>query len=256
MTVCQLYAFLNEKIPSSLSCEWDNDGLMCCPEGEHKAERVLIALDITEQVVKQAIEGEYDVILSHHPLMFHPLKALNDGNHVAKKVISLIQHGICAMSFHTRLDAVAGGVNDTLAHQLGLKNVVPFISDDGHTIGRVGEYEQEMTLQDFAMLVKKELSAPVVQYSCANRPVRRVAVLGGDGKEDVAAARAVGADTYLTGNLRHDQMTDAPECSINLITAGHFHTEHPVCQRLRELVLEADGNIQVTVVNSDPVKTV
>lgn len=256
MTVCQLYAFLNEKIPSALSCEWDNDGLMCCPDTERKAERVLIALDITEEVVKQAINEKYDVVLSHHPLVFHPLKAIHDGNHVAKKAIALIQHGITAMSFHTRLDAVAGGVNDTLAQVLGLKKVTPFASEDGHTIGRVGEYDKELPLQDFASLVKKTLSAPMVQFSDACKPVRRVAVLGGDGKEDIAAAKAAGADTFLTGNLRHDQMTDAPECGINLVTAGHFYTEHPVCQRLCELVHEADCSIHVTVVNSDPVKTI
>jgi putative NIF3 family GTP cyclohydrolase 1 type 2 len=98
--------------------------------------------------------------------------------------------------------------------------------------------------------------APTVQFSDACKSVRRVAVLGGDGKEDIAAAKAVGADTFLTGNLRHDQMTDAPECGMNLVTAGHFHTEHPVCSRLCELVREADCSIHVTVVNSDPVKTV
>ncbi len=253
MTVFQLYAFLNEKIPPSLSCTWDNDGLMCCPDGTREVKRVLVALDVTEEVVKQAVSGKYDVILSHHPLVFHPLKALNEENHVAKKLMTLVRHGISVMSFHTRLDAVHGGVNDTLAQCLGLSRVVPF-GDEG--IGRIGEYGAEMSLQAFAARVRQALDAPAVQYSAANLPVRRVALLGGDGKDDVAAAKAAGADTFLTGNLRYDQMADAPECGMNLVTAGHFHTEAPVCRRLCELVLEADAHLFVTAVHSDPVKIV
>lgn len=253
MTVTQLYAFLNEKIPPALSCAWDNDGLMCCPDGAREVTRVLVALDVTDAVVQQAILERYDVILSHHPLVFHPLKTLNGENHVARKLMLLIRHGIAVMSFHTRLDAVAGGVNDTLAQCLGLKQVVPF-GEEG--IGRMGTFEEEIPLQVFAMRVRQTLSAPSVQYSSACLPVRRVALLGGDGKDDVAAAKAAGADTFLTGDLRYDQMADAPECGMNLVTAGHFYTEEPVCRRLCELALEADAQLVVTTVHSNPVQTV
>lgn len=253
MTVEQLYAFFNEKIPPALSCTWDNDGLMCCPDGAREVKRVLVALNVTEDVVRLAIRERYDVILSHHPLVFHPLKALNNEEHVAKKLMMLIPHGIAVMSFHTRLDAVDGGVNDVLAQCIGLSRVVPF-GDEG--IGRVGEYDAEMSLEAFAMQVRRALSAPVVQYSSAGRSVRRVALLGGDGKDDVAAAKAVGADTFLTGNLRYDQMVDAPECGMNLVTAGHFYTEEPICRRLCALALEADAHLFVTAVHSDPVQTV
>ena len=101
MTVCELYKQLCDLIPSTLSCDWDNDGDMCMPEPEREVRRVLIALDITAEVVKTAIEGNYDLILSHHPLLFHGLKHLVAGEMTARKCIDLCRAGISAYSFHT-----------------------------------------------------------------------------------------------------------------------------------------------------------
>ena len=253
MTVHELYTFLNEKIPTALSCDWDNDGLMCCPDGERKVSRVLVALDITAAVVEEAIAGDYDVILSHHPLIFRPLKALNSYDPVAKKVIRLMQSGIAAMSFHTRLDAVVGGVNDTLAAALQLSDVLPF-GENGEEIGRVGTLSAPMALCEFAERVKAVTGAPCVQVADAGRTVSRVALLGGGGSGDADAARACGADTYLTGELKHNQLTDAPEYGMNLIAAGHFYTENLICIRLCELALEADPKLEIYITNSNAVR--
>ena len=255
MKIHELYRFLDTRIPSALSCEWDNDGLMCCANGEREAKKILVALDITAAVVEEAIAGKYDVILSHHPLIFRPLRALNDFDPVAKKVIRLMRAEIAAMSFHTRLDAVAGGVNDTLAEALLLSNVEPF-GENGEAIGRIGTLAEPMSLGDFAERVKRVTGAPTVQISNAGMPVLRVALLGGGGAGDADAARAAGADTYLTGELKHNQLTDAPECGMNLIAAGHFYTENLICDRLASLVKEADPNLEVHVTNSNAVRFV
>lgn len=251
MTVKELYLFLNEKIPPSLSCPWDNDGLMCCPDPDAAVRRVLVALDMTEDVVKTAVSGGYDLILSHHPLIFSPLRALNHDDPIAKKVIALIRGGIAAFSFHTRLDAVEGGVNDLLAEHLGLDRVTAF-GADGEAIGRIGELPQESTLLEFAERVKLATGAPSVTLSDAGRSVKRVAVLGGSGSDDVISAILAGADTYLSGELKHNWLTEAPERSINLIAAGHFYTENQVCYRLCELVSEADPTVVVDVIDSNP----
>ena len=255
MKIHELYRFLDTRIPSELSCEWDNDGLMCCANGEREAKKILVALDITAAVVEEAIAEKYDVILSHHPLIFRPLRALNDFDPVAKKVIRLMRAEIAAMSFHTRLDAVAGGVNDTLAGALSLSNVEPF-GENGEAIGRIGTLAEPMSLGDFAERVKRVTGAPMVQISNAGMPVLRVALLGGGGAGDADAARAAGADTYLTGELKHNQLTDAPECGMNLIAAGHFYTENLICDRLASLVKEADPNLEVHVTNSNAVRFV
>lgn len=255
MNVRELYAFFNEKIPPSLSCEWDNDGLMCCPEPEREVRRVLVALDMTAAVVQRAVDGNYDAVISHHPLIFSPLRAVETGDPVARKVIHLLRAGITAMSFHTRLDAVKGGVNDVLASRLGLIGMEPF-GEQGEEIGRIGTLPQPMAAPDFAALVKAELGADSVVFSDAGKPVQRVAVLGGSGSDDVKAAVRAGADSYLSGELKHNWLTEAPERGINLFAAGHFHTEHPICERLREWVLEADSHITVEVVNSNPTKVI
>lgn len=255
MKIHELYKFFNEKIPTSLSCDWDNDGLMCCGDPEREVRRVLVALDITAAVVAEAIAGKYDLVLSHHPLIFRPLRAVEPNDPVAKKVLKLLQAGITAMSFHTRLDAVVGGVNDTLADALGLVDVVPF-GNGGETIGRIGTLKEAMPVEEFAKRVKSVTGAPWVQLSDAGIKACRVAVLGGGGSGDVDAARAAGADTYLTGELKHNQLTDAPEWGINLIAAGHFYTEDLICSRLCELALEADPTLEVRVVNSNAVRMI
>ncbi len=242
MTVIELYRFLDKNIPSSLSCEWDNDGLMCCPNGEREVKRVLITLDVTAEAVQKAKDEGCDVIISHHPLIFKGLKAVNADSCVAAKTMELIKNGITAMSFHTRLDALTGGVNDTLARKLGVNNAVPFGNDE-EAIGRIGTLAAPMKLGDFAKQVKRSLGAPAVLCTDAGREVYTVALLGGEGGDDIAAAKAAGADTYVSGRLGYHAMTDAPECGMNLIEAGHFYTEFPVCDRLAELVKSADANI-------------
>lgn len=255
MTTSELYAFLDARIPSSLSCEWDNDGLMCCPDGNREVKKILIALDLTAEVVQAGIDGGFDALLSHHPLIFQPVRNLSGDDAVTKKVIALIRAGITAMSFHTRLDAVAGGVNDVLAAGLGLLDVKPF-GENGEALGRIGTLPAPMPAEEFAGRVRDFTGAPTVELSPAGIPVCRVAVLGGGGADDAAAAFAAGADTYVTGELKHHQLTTAPENRMNLIAAGHFYSENPVCARLAELVAEADPSIRVTVMNSYPAKRI
>ncbi len=250
MKVSELYAALSARIPAALSCSWDNDGLMCCPDPAREVRRVLIALDVTGRVIDEAERGNYDVILSHHPLIFTPLRALTPNSPVGAKLIRLVQKGIAVMSFHTRLDAVEGGVNDCLAALLSLSDVTPF-GNDGEEIGRVGNLKQPMPLDRFAARVKELLGADALTVADAGRAVRRVAVLGGSGSDDVAAAIAAGADTYLSGELKHNYLTDAPDMGINLVAAGHFYTEDPVCRVLRELVLQADAGIEVALTDSN-----
>ena len=255
MTVKELYRFLEERIPRSLSCDWDNDGLMCCPNTEREVRRVLVALDVTASVAEYALSNGYDLIVSHHPMIFRPIGAVAPGKPVADKTIALLLGGVSVMSFHTRLDAVEGGVNDVLARALGLCDVSPF-GQNGETIGRIGTLPEAMSLNDFARRVKTATGAPYVQISSAELPVHRVALLGGGGADDADAAKAAGADTYLTGELKHHQLTDAPETGMNLIMGGHFYTENLVCARIRELLLAADDALTVTLIDSNPVQFV
>lgn len=255
MTVKELYEKLEERIPRSLSCSWDNDGLMCCADENKEVHRVLVALDITAEIVEKAIAGGYDAVVSHHPFVFRPLKAVEPSFPVAKKVIRMLVAGVSAISFHTRLDAVCGGVNDTLADALGLTEVIPF-GNDGETIGRIGYLKTECSLEDFAKQVKAVTDAPCVTVADGGVPVKRVAILGGSGSDDVMAAKSAGADTYLSGELAHHYLTDCPELEINLIAAGHFYTENPICEKLRQVLLEIDSHLTVDLANSNRIRII
>jgi dinuclear metal center YbgI/SA1388 family protein len=233
MTVTELYKRLDARIPSALSCDWDNDGLMVCPDGNAAIGRVLVTLDVTERAVETAVAGGYDLILSHHPLIFRPLKRLTD-----PRLTELIRAGIAVMSFHTRLDALEGGVNDVLASLFSLEETQRFHKEG---IGVIGTLPAPMPAPAFAALVKERLGSPFLETVLRERPCRRIAVVGGDGKDFWPAAAAAGADTYLTGSMSYNGMIDASASGMSLIAAGHFETENPVLSFLAALTDAAVG---------------
>ncbi len=233
MTVSELYQKLEERIPRSLSCEWDNDGLMLCPDGNAEVKKVLFTLDVTEKAVERAIEGGFDLIVSHHPMIFRPIKGITD-----PKLIKLIQNGISVMSFHTRLDAVEGGVNDALAAIFGLTDTARF-TEEG--IGVIGTLPTPLSSEDLVTLTKETLGSPKIEAILQGRPCRRLAVVGGDGKDFIEAAAEAGADAYLTGSMSYNSMTDGEALGMTLVAAGHYETENPVLPRLAEWVNEITG---------------
>ena len=257
MTISQFYAALEAVLPRSLSCDWDNDGISCCPDPTAEVKGVLIALDPTEDAVEEAVAHGCNVLLTHHPMLFRGLKTVDGHDTGSRKVIRLITHGITAMAFHTRLDAADGGVNDILAARLGLMNVEPFGEDGnpaGKPIGRVGELPEALSTDDFIETVKSALELPALIFAGCGKPVRRVAVMGGGGEDDIFAAVAAGADTYVTGELKYHHLCDAPYGEINLLMAGHYHTEAPVLGRLAELAADICPQIPVHIFRSSRVE--
>lgn len=252
MTVKDLYKRLEARIPRELAEPWDNDGLMCCADSLQEIHKVILTLDVTEDVVDYAIETGVDLIISHHPLIFRPLTSISEDNHVARKVIKLLENNVTVMSFHTRLDKVSGGVNDHLCKVLGIEDTVPFGEGD---LGRIGYIPEERLLDDFALHVKECLEADVVRVSDALNPVRHVAVVGGDGKSYVKDAIALGADTYISGRIGYNVMEEASEMGINLIEAGHYFTEQPITEFLRDLLYSFDPALSIEIVSSNLIKS-
>lgn len=250
MTVNELYKYLEERIPRELSCPWDNDGLMCCPDGEREVRKVLFCLDVTPPAIDHAIEGGFDLIVSHHPLIFQGLKTVSGELGRSGRVVKLIKNGISVMSFHTRFDAVEGGVNDVLADLFELSSVETVVSE-GIGMMRVGELKNEMTLDDFASLVCEKLGCEHLNYSAASGKVKRLALLGGGGGDYIRQAHIAGADTYLSGELGYHKMTDCADDEINLVEAGHYFTERPALARLSELVRSADPRIECEIFETD-----
>lgn len=253
MTVREIYNRLSARIPEELREPWDNDGLMCASDDAKEVRRALVTLDVTEEVVDYAIANRFDLILSHHPLIFRPLGALNEDSHVARKVIRLIKHDVAVISLHTRADKVAGGVNDTLCEVIGIKDATPFGEGD---LGRIGMLDEEYNMEDFTYMLKDALGCDGIWVADACIPIQRVAVVGGDGKDYVKAALAEGADTYISGRLGYNIMTEAGEMGINLIEAGHFFTEQPVTGFFQSLLMRMDSDMYVEVLDSNVIKLV
>ena len=253
MTVREVYNKLEERIPATLREPWDNDGLMVTADDSREVRRALVTLDVTEEVVDYAIANHFDLILSHHPLIFRPLGAINEDSHVARKVIRLIQHDIAVISMHTRADKVDGGVNDTLCDLLGIKEAIPFGEGD---LGRIGTLDEEYNMEDFAYMLRTVLGAEGILVADACIPIQRVAVVGGDGKGYVAPALAAGADTYISGRIGYNVMTEAGEMGINLIEAGHFFTEQPLTTFFQSLLMRMDPEMYVEILDSNVIKLV
>ena len=245
MTVREFYKALCALIPRELGCEWDKDGMSVCPDPDREVRRVLVALDAPAAVVDQAIAEGYDLIFTHHPMLWGGLKAVCADDHDGAKVIGLCRAGISAVAFHTRIDAAEGGVNDKLALLVGLENV-EVVGDE--RIMRVGTLAEPIPAAEFAARVKDVLGAPAVLCADAGKKVHRVAVVGGSGKSEVALAIASGADTFLTGELKYSQYCDTDK--LNLLVAGHFYTERHICPRLCALAVKVAPDARADTFNS------
>jgi dinuclear metal center YbgI/SA1388 family protein len=250
MTVGELYKELSAIYPESLRCEWDNDGLMCTDDLDREVNSVLIALDVTQNTVDYAIENGFDLIISHHPLVFSSQKSLVPYKYTQNKLIKLIKAGVSVFSFHTRLDAVQGGVNDVLCNLLGLENIT---IDPVEPVGRIAETSEKIDISTFVKNVKSSINTPFVLYNGEN-DVKRVYVVGGDGKDMIGRALELGADTLLTGRASYNTIIDAKDMGLNIIEAGHFFTENPVCTKIESDIKSINSDIKTEVFSSYDLK--
>lgn len=256
MNVSELYKELNGRIPQSLSCDWDKDGLEACPEPLRDVKRVLVSLDVTDAVIAYAQERGCDAVISHHPLFFGGLGAVNALDPSGARAVKLARSGISVMSFHTRLDAMRGGVNDVLASLIGLQSVEAVGEEQ---IMRIGTLERETDAESFASDLKTALShgsgarEAKITLCSVGKPVKRVAVLGGSGGDDIGLAAAYGADAFVTGELKYHQLLSADDVGMSLICGGHFFTEYPVCVFLKNTVSEICPSADVEIFFSNKI---
>ena len=250
-TVREIYQYLDGLAPFSLQMEFDNAGFLV-GRGERAVSKILVSLDITEEVAEEAAELGAELIVSHHPVIFRPAKSVTDGDPDGRVLLALAEHRIAAICAHTNLDAVAGGVNDALAQKLGLVQSEQLHQDgvDGSGrpdgIGRVGSTTgAPMYAPAFAAFVKEALGANGVRYVDARRPVRRVAVGGGACADLLRDALALGCDTFVTADVKYDQFLEAKALGITLMDAGHYATEQVVCPKIVEYLARCFPALEV-----------
>lgn len=217
--------------PRDLAASWDNVGLLV-GEPDREVGRVLVALDVTPDVVREAVHGAYDLIVAHHPVMNvhwheHEMQTLRADTRLGRLLMELVKNGVSVICMHTNLDAAQGGVNDTMAARLGLDEVELLGDEEG--VGRIGVLPAPMTLMEFLSLVRKRLRPNGIRFAAGGKNVRRVAVGGGACGDFFIKAIARDCDTFVTADVKYNQFLDASAQGLNLIDAGHFPTEDVVC---------------------------
>ena len=221
----EIYEFLCSLAPLALQLGFDNSGFQL---GRRLApvNKALLALDITDEVIGEAKGLGASLLISHHPLIFDPLRSVTD-----TKLLRLIENGMSVISMHTNLDIAAGGVNDALASQFALSDVLP-LDEDG--CGRWGTLQEELSMQDFLFICKALLKTAGLRYYDSGRPVKHLAVMGGAGGDAVRTAFEKGCDTYLTADIKYHQFLLAKELGLNLIDGDHFCTENVIIPVLKD----------------------
>ena len=250
--VKDIFHYLDSIAPFATQLDFDNAGFLV-GRGDRQVHRLLVSLDITEEVAREAVERGAELVVSHHPVIFHPAKSVTDADPVARTLLALIEGGVAAICAHTNLHASVGGDNDALAQRLGLTDLSVLepsgVDGEGHTIGigRVGTLAggEAPGLAAFAAQVKEALGANGVRYVDAGKPVRRVAVGGGACGDMLELARAQSCDTFVTSDVKYNQFLDARDLGVNLIDAGHYPTENVVCPVLVQKLREAFPEVEV-----------
>lgn len=250
-TVLEVYNLLQKKAPFELQMDFDNSGFLV-GRAERHINRILVALDITEPVIEEAINCGAQLIVAHHPVIWGGAKSVTDQTPTGRKLLLMAEHGIAAICAHTNLDAVEDGVNDALAMKLGLADIGQLhqdgVDDQGrpYGIGRIGTVP-EQSLYDFALSVKELLGSNGIRLVDGGKPVRTVAVGGGSCSNMLRDAIAQGCDTFVTADVKYDGFLDAKALGINLIDAGHYPTENVVCPVLQSWLQDAFPDVDVLV---------
>ncbi len=217
ITVKDIIEFTETFAPLCTAADFDNCGLLV-GSSEQEITKVIVALDITPQVVKEAIDKGAQLIISHHPVIFNPLKKLSTDS----VPYMLAQSGITALCLHTNLDiAEDDGVNVCLAKALELSDIRIFPDE----FVCLGELSEALTTEDFAQLVKDKLHAECVCFTKGDKPIKTVGMCSGAGGDMYHCAVALGADVFLTGEAKHHEYLEAEATGIPMVVAGHFFTE-------------------------------
>lgn len=251
--------------PESYAVEGDPTGLHF-GRLDQEINKILVTLDIRPEVVEEAKEIGADFIFAHHPPIFKPVKRLTEDNPQQAMYADIIRAGIGVYAAHTNLDAAPGGMNDWLSDLYSLENTEVLrahttdeTSGQAIGIGRIGDLAEPMTLQAFGGFVKEKTGVNSLRMVVANkdRPVKRVAILGGDGGSYFEDALAKGADTFITGDVYYHTGHDMIAAGLNVIDPGH-HFESIVKDKMTDKFNEwnesKDWQVEVVAsqLNTDP----
>lgn len=261
--VSEILSYITEVAPVCWQESYDNSGLLV-GDANALVDKVLLALDLTEEVVDEAIENSFHLIISHHPLIFKGLKNILVDDTIGRIITKAIKNDISIAAMHTNLDNSFYGVNKVLAEKIGLKELkILHVNDSlnsGDDVleigsGMLGCFEEEMPEEEFLKLVKNSLEVKAIRHSgFLNKPIRKVAVCGGSGAFLIEDAKRCNADAYVTADLKYHDFFESDN-EILIIDAGHFETEQFTKQLFADIILKKNPKfaVQISKVNTNPV---
>ena len=247
--------FFETKYPKDLAYEWDNVGLQIGTLNK-EITGILIALDVTKDVLKEAIQKRANVIIAHHPLIFKPMNNILSDSYKGSVIETLLKEDIALYVSHTNYDLGHSGMNTVLANKLNLKN--PEILEyetQTHGIGKIGDFEP-MALKDALKVIKKRLNiqnARLISNKRDDKVIKKIAISGGSGASHMAMAKFKGADLYITGDVSYHQAHDMLQMGLSTLDIGHYVEKH-FMDALKEELSEAgvDAPIYTSGVDLDP----
>jgi dinuclear metal center YbgI/SA1388 family protein len=246
---------LEKKYPKANAESWDNVGLIVGKLNQ-EVRKVQLSLDATDKAIENAIKNSADLIITHHPMIFKPVKTITTMDNLGRKIIKLIENNKSLYAMHTNLDSSKDGLNDYILNLLGVEkskviDVNEFDNEVG--IGRLYTLSKEMNIDEYATFVKNSLKIKNIRIISENREkiIKKVALINGSGMSYWRKVKSLGADLFITGDIGYHDALDAKEAGINVFDIGHFESENCFVELLRKDI-EGMG-IEVITFNDGPV---
>lgn len=230
---------LNELYPESLKSSYDNVGLMVGSMTKD-VKKVLLALDLTREVMDEAIESGIDLIITHHPLLFHPLSMIDTDKDPGSIIRDLIKYDIANYAMHTNFDVVK--MNDYLSSLIGITNKQ--ILSESESLGIYGDIEP-MKVEDYILKVKDAFNISSCEYyGKPNIKISKVGIIGGSGSSRIDAAKEKNLDLFITGDVSYSRGLEAKRLGVNVLDVGHF-IEHLFTNVIFEDLKELDKTLEI-----------
>lgn len=240
--ISEIKNFMESWAKDDYQLSWDNSGSQI--EFKGYTESVMLALDISDKVIDKAIKMNSKLIITHHPMFFSGEKRIIEGTYRGDNIIKLIKNNISVFSYHTSMDIASDGVNDTLFEKLNLVNKKNFTLEEEKEMGLVGEFEKTYSLEGLLKFLEEKLDVKKIKvYGRDKREIKKVAILGGSGADFISAAKNLGLDAYITGDIKYHDGQRAYEEGIILIDVGHFYSEKIILQKIEKRLKENFSNL-------------
>ena len=240
--VNDIYNALNELAPFSSQVSWDNSGILVGNKS-NAVKKIMLTLDITYETAFEANKIGADLVISHHPVIFSPLKFLDESN----PAVILSKHNINAICMHTNFDIANGGMNDILCERLGLVPNEGEVLSEKDNIGRICNLSKPADIPTVAKWVKDALGCRVVRYNDTGKKISRIGICSGEGAEYFTDALQKGCQLLITGDIKHHDFIDAHNAGISLIDAGHFYTENIFYDNLKAFLLGRFPDLEIEI---------